>query len=83
MGPARAWKPRALIASLRERGRTVFLTTHNMAEAAEICDRVGFLIDGRIALEGAPAELMRRFGRPRLMGPPHQTMRSGSGSPAT
>lgn len=64
--PARARKTRALIAGLRERGKTVFLTTHNMAEAAEICDRVGFLVDGRIALEGTPAELMRRFGRSRL-----------------
>lgn len=64
--PARARTTRALIAGMRERGKTVFLTTHNMAEAAEICDRVGFLVDGRIALEGTPAELMRRFGRPRL-----------------
>lgn len=64
--PARARKTRSLIANLRERGKTVFLTTHNMAEAAEICDRVGFLVGGRIALEGTPAELMRQFGRPRL-----------------
>jgi fluoroquinolone transport system ATP-binding protein len=64
--PDRARKTRNLIAGLRERGKTVFLTTHNMAEAAEICDRVGFLVEGRIALEGTPAELMRQFGKPRL-----------------
>lgn len=64
--PARARKTRQLIGSLRERGKTVFLTTHNMAEATEICDTVGFLVNGRIALEGAPADLMRRHGKPQL-----------------
>lgn len=65
--PARARATRELIASLRERGKTVFLTTHNMSEAAEICDTVGFLVDGAIALEGSPAELMLRFGKAELV----------------
>lgn len=64
--PARACQTRRLISDLRAMGKTVFLTTHNMTEAAEICDTVGFLLAGRIALEGAPAELMRRFGKPGL-----------------
>ncbi|UYQ72861.1 ABC transporter ATP-binding protein [Pelagibacterium flavum] len=65
--PARARTTRHLIARLRDRGKTVFLTTHNMSEAAEICDTVGFLVDGRIALEGRPAELMAQFGKPELV----------------
>ena len=59
--PARARTTRRLISDLRARGKTVFLTTHNMSEAAEICDTVGFL------LEGTPAELMVRFGKPELV----------------
>jgi fluoroquinolone transport system ATP-binding protein len=60
--PARARGTRDLIRSLKARGRTIFLTTHNMAEAEEICDRVGFLSEGRIAVTGTPDELKRRFG---------------------
>ncbi len=50
----------------RDRGATVFLTTHDMATADEICDRVAFLIDGRIALIDAPRELKVRYGERRV-----------------
>jgi fluoroquinolone transport system ATP-binding protein len=64
--PARARLTRELIKRLRAEGKTVFLTTHNMSEAEEICDRVGFLAHGRIPVTGTPAELKRRFGQRRL-----------------
>jgi len=64
--PGRARLTRALIARLKVEGKTVFLTTHNMAEAAEICDRVGFLVDGQIAVTGRPTELMHQYGKPIL-----------------
>lgn len=50
----------------RERGATVFLTTHDMATADEICDRVAFLVDGRIALIDAPRALKVRYGERRV-----------------
>ena len=62
--PARSRLTRDLIRRLRAEGRTIFLTTHNMREAEEVCDRVGFLAHGRILVTGAPGELKRRFGRP-------------------
>src|SRR5690606_36900523 len=46
----------------REEGRTVFLSTHNLAEAQELCDRVAVLQRGRVIAMGAPAELARRLG---------------------
>lgn len=61
--PARSRSTRQLIQRLKAEGRTVFLTTHNMAEAEEVCDRVAFLAHGRIPVTGAPSELMRQFGR--------------------
>ncbi|MBL4811294.1 MAG: ABC transporter ATP-binding protein [Rhodobacteraceae bacterium] len=61
--PARARMTRDLIVSLKEQGKTVFLTTHNMAEAAEICDRVGFLTKGHVPIIGTPADLMRQYGQ--------------------
>jgi ABC-2 type transport system ATP-binding protein len=54
-----AW---ALIAGLRELGKTVFLTTHYMDEAQQLADRVAIIRAGRIVAEGAPAELGGRGG---------------------
>ena len=61
--PGRARLTRDLIRSLKARGKTIFLTTHNMAEADEVCDRVAFLAHGSIPVTGTPAELKRRYGK--------------------
>lgn len=61
--PARARRTRDLIRRLKAESKTVFLTTHNMSEAEEVCDRVGFLAHGHIPVTGSPAELKRRFGQ--------------------
>ncbi len=55
-----------LILQHRARGATVLLTTHDMATADELCDRVAFLVDGRIALIDAPRELKVRYGEQRV-----------------
>lgn len=64
--PKRARCIRDLIISLKARGKTVLLTTHNMEEAERICDRVGFLFDGRIAATGEPSELKQSLSEPRI-----------------
>jgi fluoroquinolone transport system ATP-binding protein len=51
------------IAEVREAGAAVFLTTHSMELADEVCDTVGFLVDGHIVAEGAPTDLRQRLGR--------------------
>jgi ABC-2 type transport system ATP-binding protein len=56
----RAWE---VIASLRELGKTIFLTTHYMEEAQELADRVAIISGGRIVAEGAPEELTHRDHR--------------------
>ncbi|MCZ4273855.1 ABC transporter ATP-binding protein [Maritalea porphyrae] len=60
--PARARLTRDLIKRLKSEGKTIFLTTHNMAEADEVCDRIAFLHQGTIPLTGTPSELKRKFG---------------------
>lgn len=45
-----------------ERGRTVFLCTHNLVEAQQLCDRVAVLRHGRLIAMGTPAELARQMG---------------------
>jgi len=49
-----------LVRSIRERGKTVFLTTHLMEEAERLCDRVAIIDHGRIIDIGAPDQLVRR-----------------------
>jgi fluoroquinolone transport system ATP-binding protein len=51
-----------IIKDLSSRGKTIFLTTHNMHDADELCDRVAFISNGRIALTDAPANLKLQHG---------------------
>ena len=54
------------IRRLRAGGTTIFLTTHNMSVADDVCDRVAFLVDGRIRLIDSPRELKLRYGSRRV-----------------
>src|SRR3989441_3788878 len=49
-----------LVRGIRQRGKTVFLTTHLMEEAERLCDRVAIIDHGRIVDIGSPVELVRR-----------------------
>ena len=49
-----------LVHDIRERGKTVFLTTHLMEEAERLCDRVAILEHGRIIDIGTPRQLVDR-----------------------
>ncbi|WP_254523397.1 ABC transporter ATP-binding protein [Natrinema caseinilyticum] len=51
-----------LIEELADGGTTVVLTTHDMAEAQRLADRVGLLADGRLVAQGSPEELVRDHG---------------------
>jgi ABC-2 type transport system ATP-binding protein len=49
-----------LVRGIRQRGKTVFLTTHLMEEAERLCDRVAIIDHGRIVDVDTPAGLVRR-----------------------
>ena len=49
-----------LVRNIRERGKTVFLTTHLMEEAERLCDRVAIIEHGRIIDIDSPARLVAR-----------------------
>jgi ABC-2 type transport system ATP-binding protein len=51
-----------VIKELRDRGRTVLLTTHYMDEAERLCDRVAIIDQGKIIALGSPSELISRLG---------------------
>src|SRR5213595_6664 len=56
--PAGSREIRHLIRDLRHRGITVLLSSHLLAQAQEICDRVGILADGALVREGRLEELI-------------------------
>ena len=60
LDPAASREVRDLIGGLRERGVTVFLTTHRLEEAERLCDRIAIL-NTRLRAIGPPSELRRRL----------------------
>ena len=58
---------RAVVANLRVQGVCVVLTTHELAEAEKLADRIVILSQGRVVLEGAPQELTAPTGSPGLV----------------
>jgi ABC-2 type transport system ATP-binding protein len=54
-----AWE---IVEGLKERGRTVLLTTHYMEEAERLCDRVAIVDHGRVIAQGTPRDLIASLG---------------------
>lgn len=62
LDPAIASEIKDIIKKKNEEGTTIFLTTHNMQVADQLCDRIAFIIDGEIKLIDSPRNLKLRFG---------------------
>lgn len=67
LDPATAGEIQRLILGEREKGKTVFLTTHNMAEAQKLCGHVALLCDGHIIEQGQPQEICRRYNHQKRL----------------
>lgn len=63
LDPAIAEQIKNVIREQNQKGVTVFLTTHNMFIADDLCDRVAFIVDGEIKLIDSPKELKIKFGQ--------------------
>ncbi|HCR71567.1 MAG TPA: ATP-binding protein [Anaerolineae bacterium] len=66
LDPVNARKIKDLIKAQKDAGKTVFLTTHDMTIADELCDRVAFIFNGQISLIDSPSELKLRYGKPEV-----------------
>ena len=60
LDPSTALEIHKLIRKLKEQGATVFLTTHNMEEAASLCSKIALLDKGKILEYGSPQEICKR-----------------------
>jgi ABC-2 type transport system ATP-binding protein len=56
-----------VIANLRNKGKTIFLTTHYMEEAEYLADRIVIIHKGRIIAEGALEELISKYGDENIL----------------
>lgn len=63
LDPVNAKIIRDMILDFKKRGKTVFLTTHNMSEADYLCDRVAFIVEGTIPVIDSPGELKIKHGQ--------------------
>ena len=66
LDPVNARRIRNLIREQKKNGRTIFLTTHDMNVANELCDRVAFIVDGEISLIDSPRSLRLRNREPKV-----------------
>jgi len=66
LDPVNAHLIKEIIQKKKDEGTTILLTTHNMTVADQLCDRVAFLVDGKIVLTDSPRELKLRYGEPKV-----------------
>ena len=62
LDPVSGRRIRNLVREMKEAGRTVFLTTHDMTVADDLCDRVAFIVNGEIRLVESPYDLKLAHG---------------------
>ncbi|MEM7131145.1 MAG: ABC transporter ATP-binding protein [Chloroflexota bacterium] len=63
LDPVNARKIKDLILRIRQEGTTVFVTTHDMNVADQLCDRVAFITMGKISVIDAPSALKKQYGK--------------------
>lgn len=62
LDPANSRIMKDMILAEKAKGKTILLTTHNMADAGELCDRVAFIVEGAIAALDSPHALIMGKG---------------------
>ncbi len=66
LDPSSARRMKDIIAGEKERGKTILLTTHNMYDATELCDRVAFIVDGKLRALDTPRNLIMSRGASKV-----------------
>lgn len=63
LDPINAQKIKRYVIKLKNEGKTIFVTTHDMTTADELCDRVSFIAGGEIRLTEKPSILKNEHGK--------------------
>lgn len=62
LDPTNSRMMKDMILAEKAKGKTILLTTHNMQDAAELCDRVAFIVNGQICALDSPHNLIMSKG---------------------
>ena len=54
---------RALVKELKEKGKTIFMTSHILPEVEAVCDRIGIIVNGEMKICGNVEELIEQYSR--------------------
>ena len=63
LDPTNRQKVKKLIREKKAQGQTIFITTHDMLAADELCDRIAFIVDGKIKIIDSPKNLKLKHGK--------------------
>lgn len=66
LDPSNARIMKDMILAEKAKGKTIILTTHNMFDATELCDRVAFIVDGKIKALDTPHNLIMSKGASQI-----------------
>ncbi len=66
LDPTNARVMKEIILDEKAKGKTIILTTHNMHDATELCDRVAFIVDGEIKVIDTPRNLIMSRGAAKI-----------------
>ncbi len=66
LDPSNARVMKNMILEEKAKGKTVILTTHNMYDATELCDRVAFIVDGKVKALDSPHNLIMSKGASKI-----------------
>jgi fluoroquinolone transport system ATP-binding protein len=66
LDPVNAKKIKDIILEQKAGGKTIFVTTHNMHDAEELCDRISFIVDGKLIVTETPKKLKLDHGKSKV-----------------
>jgi fluoroquinolone transport system ATP-binding protein len=66
LDPSNSRDMKNIILEEKSKGKTIILTTHNMTDAAELCDRVAFIVDGKVKALDSPHNLIMSKGATKI-----------------
>jgi ABC-2 type transport system ATP-binding protein len=61
LDPLGRMKVREIIQRLKEQGKTVFFSSHELGEVETVCDRVGILHEGKLRVAGRVSDLLQQY----------------------
>ena len=67
LDPSAASEIHKIMLAEKEKGKTIFLTTHTMSEAEKLCGEIVMINEGKVVERGNPKEICRRYNHQRML----------------